>query len=97
MRGRPATFSLNLGGRPNQYDLWPGLAERARRGDALVLVLDDTTEPHPVVRHLAPYFTGVRPGAVVELRAPRGVVARRRLWVFTGLRAGWPPAPPSPG
>ena len=90
LRGHPTTFSLNLGGRANQYDLWPGFPERARAGDALVLALDDTEEPHPTVRRLEPFFTALRRGALVELRARRGVVARRRLWTLVGWTGGWP-------
>jgi 4-amino-4-deoxy-L-arabinose transferase-like glycosyltransferase len=92
MRDRPRTFSLNLAGRANQYDLWPRFAERATPGDALVLALDDTEELHPVIRRLQPYFVQVRSGERVELRARRGVVARRKLWVLTGWSGGWPRA-----
>jgi 4-amino-4-deoxy-L-arabinose transferase-like glycosyltransferase len=97
MRGKPWTFSLNLAGRPNQYDLWPGFALRASPGDALVLALDDTPEMHPTLRQLAPHFREVRPGAAVELRARRGVVARRRLWMLVGWGGSWPMRAPPPG
>ncbi len=40
LRDHPDVLSLNEGGRPNQYDLWPGLEKRVRPGDALVLVSD---------------------------------------------------------
>ena len=39
--GQPEVFSLNLGGRDNQYRYWPGFPERARAGDDLLLVLAD--------------------------------------------------------
>ena len=90
MRGRPTTFSLNLAGRPNQYDFWPGFAQRAAPGDALVLVLEDTDEVHPTLRQLAPHFRETRRGTAVELRARRGVVARRRLWTLLGWGGAWP-------
>jgi 4-amino-4-deoxy-L-arabinose transferase-like glycosyltransferase len=90
MRGKPRTFSLNLAGRPNQYDLWPGFARRAAPGDALVLVLDDTQEMHPALRQLEPHFREVRRGVAIELRARRGVVARRRLWTLLGWGGSWP-------
>ncbi|MDQ3950811.1 MAG: glycosyltransferase family 39 protein, partial [Gemmatimonadota bacterium] len=96
MRDRPRTFSLNLAGRQNQYDLWPGFAERAAPGDALVLVLDDTEELHPTLRQLRPHFAETRRGAAVELRARRGVVARRRLWTLVGWRGSWPARASSP-
>jgi 4-amino-4-deoxy-L-arabinose transferase-like glycosyltransferase len=97
MRGKPRTFSLNLAGRPNQYDLWPGFARRATPGDALVLVLDDTEEMHPALRQLESHFREVRRGAAIELRARRGVVARRRLWTLVGWDASWPMRPTPPG
>jgi 4-amino-4-deoxy-L-arabinose transferase-like glycosyltransferase len=96
MSDRPTTFSLNVVGRPNQYDVWPGFAQRAERGDALVLALDDTDEVHPTLHRLRPYFVEMRAVAVVELRARRGVVARRRVWVLTGWRGEEPPAAAGP-
>ena len=90
--GHPLVFSLNLSGRGNQYDLWPGFADTARPGDALVLALDESAErPGSVVR-LAPYFAAATPSELVELRNRRGVVTRRRLWLMTGWRGGWPSA-----
>jgi hypothetical protein len=96
MRDRPRTFSLNLASRANQYDLWPGFDERAVAGDALVLVLDDT-EDHPTLRQLQPYFAETQRGAAIELRARRGVVARRRLWMLVGWRGTWPVRTSPPG
>lgn len=90
MRDRPMTFALNLGGRPNQYDLWPGFDRAAASGDALVLVLDDTDQLHPTLGRLEPHFAELRRGPVVELRARHGVVARRRLWSLLGWRGSWP-------
>jgi 4-amino-4-deoxy-L-arabinose transferase-like glycosyltransferase len=97
MRGQPRTFSLNLTGRPNQYDLWPGFARRAVPGDALVVALDDTEEMHPTLRQLVPHFAEVRRGAAIELRARRGVVGRRRLWTLVGWGGSWPMRAPAPG
>jgi hypothetical protein len=97
MRGTPRTFSVNLTGRRNQYDLWPGFPQRAAPGDALVLALDDTEEMHPTLRQLEPHFAEVRRGAAVELRARRGVVTRRRLWTLVGWAGSWPARPPPPG
>jgi 4-amino-4-deoxy-L-arabinose transferase-like glycosyltransferase len=85
--GHPVVFSLNLAGRPNQYDLWPTARDSMRLGDALTLVLSDSpAQPAPVAR-LAPHFRTVVPGAVVELHRGTRVVARRRLWHFLGLTA----------
>ncbi|HEY4218924.1 MAG TPA: glycosyltransferase family 39 protein [Gemmatimonadaceae bacterium] len=89
----PATFATNLGGRPNQYDLWPGFRNRAQAGDNLVLVLDDSqTPPSPIVA-LAPYFAMVQPAEVVTLRRGSGEIGTRRIWRLTGWRGGWPQQP----
>jgi hypothetical protein len=62
-----------------------------------VLALDDTEEMHPTLRQLEPHFAEVRRGAVIELRARRGVVARRRLWMLVGWRGSWPMQLSPPG
>ncbi len=90
MRAHPTTYSLNLSGRANQYDLWPGFATRATPGDALVLALDDGEDIHPTVERLEGYFREIRRGEAVELRAHRGLVARRRLWILSGWTGSWP-------
>ena len=84
------TFALNLAGRPNQYDLWPGFAERASVGDNLVLVQDDAPAPNGPVTALFPYFEMVHRGELVTLRRGGGVVGHRRLWVLAGWKGGWP-------
>lgn len=87
----PPTFALNLAGRPNQYDLWPGFSEVARAGDNLVLVLDDSDEPHAAVKALAPYFTTVERGSLEPLRRGGGEIGVRRVWLLLGWRGGWLP------
>ena len=86
----PTVFSMNLSGRRNQYDLWPGFPELAKPGDDLLLVVDESDEMHGTVARLAPYFADVRRDSLVELRNRRGVVAQRRLWVLRDWRTGWP-------
>ncbi|MDB4905373.1 MAG: putative rane protein [Gemmatimonadetes bacterium] len=88
--GHPTTFAANIGGRANQYDLWPTFAATARSGDALILALDDGTDVHPTAARLAPYFTAMRAGARVPLMRGRDTVAVRRLWVLEGWRGAWP-------
>jgi hypothetical protein len=87
-------FAANLGGRANQYDLWPAFRERAMIGDVLVLVLDDVadaeaTEPAPVVA-LAPYFTRVDQGPPVVRTAHGLILGRQRAWLLRYWRGGWP-------
>jgi 4-amino-4-deoxy-L-arabinose transferase-like glycosyltransferase len=85
MPRHPLVFSLNLAGRPNQYDLWPTARDSMRRGDALTAILDDVPDPPSPVARLAPHFSQVVRGPLVELRRGGHVVARRRLWHFLGL------------
>lgn len=90
----PTVFSVNLSGRANQYDLWPGFPEMARRGDDLVLALDEVDGVHSTVARLRPYFALVRRGALVPLSRRGDVIANRRIWILLGWMGGWP-APPS--
>jgi 4-amino-4-deoxy-L-arabinose transferase-like glycosyltransferase len=85
----PTVFSLNVNGRRNQYDLWPGFADAARPGDGMVLVVNEYLESDPVLSGLRPYFERVQPGEVIELRCGEKVL-KRRLW----LCQGWRPPPP---
>ncbi|NUQ21849.1 MAG: glycosyltransferase family 39 protein, partial [Gemmatimonadaceae bacterium] len=86
----PVVFALNLGGRANQYDLWPSFAERAHRGDALVAVLDTGAAGRQVETRLAPFFASADPGERVALRRGGDTVTVRQLWTFTDWRGGWP-------
>jgi hypothetical protein len=88
--GNPAVFSLNVVNRPNQYDYWPGFADRARPDDTLVLVLADGLESETVTRILRPHFREVRQGAEVELRRGGGLITTRRIWTLEGWRGSWP-------
>ncbi len=90
----PPTFATNLSGRANQYDLWPRFPDLARTGDALVLVVDESAEPHAAVARLTPYFTTVERGALVTLRRGSAEIGRRRLWTLLGWRGAWPGAAP---
>ena len=84
------TFALNIGGRPNQYDLWPGFPSRAFPGDRLVVAVDETQGPHGSIVTLSPYFESILRGELVELRRGDAVIAVRRLYTLDGWRGGWP-------
>jgi 4-amino-4-deoxy-L-arabinose transferase-like glycosyltransferase len=84
------TFATNLSGRANQYDLWPRFPAVARVGDALVLVVDESDEPHAAVVRLTPYFASIERGPLVVLRRDSGEIGRRRLWTLVGWRGDWP-------
>ena len=88
----PVTFAIDVQGRPNQYDLWPSFASRARIGDRLVLVLGLYTRApdDPVIAALRPHFAHVSLREVVALRRGSVVRASRRIWVLDGWRGGWP-------
>jgi hypothetical protein len=85
-------FCMCLGGRHNQYELWPGFPATARHGDALVLALDDTPPDvvHITAERLTPYFTSVHRGELAALTRGSDTVGVRRLWVLEGYRGGWP-------
>jgi hypothetical protein len=87
----PITFTIDVQGRPNQYDLWPSFASRARVGDRLVLVLGMHTSAgdDPVIAALAPHFEHVSLREVVALRRGAIVRASRRIWVLDGWRGDW--------
>lgn len=88
---QPATFSLNLSGRGNQYDLWPDFAHRAHPGDNLVVVVDEVSGGvNPVVSRLTPHFQTLTRDSLVDLRNRHGLVAQRRLWVLHGWTGSWP-------
>ena len=84
-------FATNLGGRSNQYDLWPSFRQRATTGDALVLVLDESNaeEPAPIVA-LAPYFSRIDEGPPVVRSAHGLLLGRQRAWLLRDWRGGWP-------
>lgn len=89
----PTVFSLDIGGRPNQYDLWPGYPDVARTGDALVLVLDDDAGTPGPITALLPCFESIVRGEGVDLMRGAQVVTRRRIWQLGGWRGCWPGAP----
>jgi len=93
--GHPMVFGLNIASRPNQYDLWPGFAQTACPGDALLLVLDeDGGEADVVLSGLRSLFAVVEEGELVERRMPSvggagALVGRSRLWLLKGWTGGW--------
>jgi len=92
----PVVFSLDLGGRPTQYGLWPTFPEAAHAGDGMVLVLDDDDgTPGPITR-LLPHFASITRGERVDLRRGRDLVTPRRLWVLGRWRGTWPTSAPPP-
>jgi len=94
----PRTFSLNLTGRANQYDLWPAIADAAPAGATVLLVLDDQREDPRAIRKLTCCFSRIDESEGVTLMRGKHVVARKRIWILSGKGDGWPsrdqPFPP---
>ena len=90
VESNPTTFAVNLAGRPNEYDLWPRFPDRARPGDNLLLVLDDSRTPPGPIEQLAPFFAAVQGGGRVVLRRGRDEITARRVWILFGWNGRWP-------
>ena len=90
LAGHPRTFSLNLTTRRNHYDFWPSLPGTARRGDSVVLVVDELATAHPTVELLAPHFSAARRGEMVTLARDGDPVKYLRVWRLDGWLGSWP-------
>ena len=86
----PRVFSLNLVGRPNQYDLWGTFPERAAGGASLLLVLDDERVEPRVIYKLSCCFQSISQGESVALVRGENVSARKRIWYLEGWNGSWP-------
>lgn len=87
----PHAYSLNLGARRNQYDLWPRFTDEARAGASMLLVLEEPAEGTPgPIRRLDGHFAALEPGPLVTMRRGDEYVGRRRLWVLSGWAGTWP-------
>lgn len=80
--GHPYVTSLNIGGRRNQYDLWPGLDTVAARGDCAILVVDDSPAGRSVAARAAGSFERARMLRVVRLTRGAQVVGTRAIWLL---------------
>ncbi len=82
----PEVFSLNIASRPNEYDLWPSFAERARPGDDLVVALIPPApgRPDTVIAALRPHFD--RATHVERLHITDGADLVRDVWLLEGWR-----------
>lgn len=93
--GKPTTFALNLTSRRNAYDYWPGFAQRAQRGDALVLVLDQVSDAHaehPTVGILKQHFALTRRGEAFAVTRNGEPLRQVQIWILDGWRGTWPRA-----
>lgn len=78
----PTVFSLNLGGRPNQFDLWATAYEKVRPGDGMVAVFDDNPAGDSLGVRVGRWFKESRRGEQVVLMREQGAVAHRRIWLY---------------
>lgn len=78
----PTVFSLNLAGRPNQFDLWQTVYDEVKPGDGLVAVFDDNATGDAVGARVAGWFKESRRGPAVVMRRGEGAVAHRRVWLY---------------
>jgi len=79
----PRVFSLNLGGRANQYNLWPSIYSVASHADCAVVVVDEGEAGERVVRKIGADSAALVSHAVMKWR---GVpVGRRAIWLVRGL------------
>ena len=96
----PRAFAMNLTGRANQYDLWPQFVDAAPLGATLILVLDDERNEPRVIRKLGCCFMRIDESEGVMLMRGNSVVEKKRVWILSGKRDGWPvrdqPFPPQP-
>ena len=89
--GRPVIPALNLGGRANQYELWPNFTDEPRPGLTLLLVLELPREGVPgPIRRLTTSFDSITPGPLLPLMRGEVELGHRRLWILAGWNGTWP-------
>lgn len=86
----PRVFSIDLLGRPNQYDLWPRFTDLAHAGDSLLLVTGCGRGTPRLVTRLAPHFRSAVGRPPVPLLRRGRIVSRRCITVLTGWDGTWP-------
>lgn len=85
----PRVFALNLGGRANQYDLWPSIYTVAKPTDCALVVVDEGSGGETVVQRIGADSASIFGDAVMEWRG--FPVGRRAIWLVRGI-PGSPPA-----
>jgi hypothetical protein len=81
--GNPAVFSLNLGGRANQYDLWPTIYAVATPSDCGLVVVDESAEGEAVVKRLGAASASLLEHAEMTWRG--SPIGRRAIWLVRGI------------
>lgn len=83
MHGNPRVFSLNLGGRANQYDLWPKIYSVAAASDCALIVVDEGAPGKTVVKRFGAASASVIGNAVLTWRG--SPIGRRAIWLVHGI------------
>lgn len=98
LAGQPTVFALNLGGRTNQYDVWPNAWQRIRPDDGLVAVFDADVKGDSLATRVGGWFDRQQQGPTVSLQRNGGEITTRRIWVYRTARnvPGERPAPSAP-
>lgn len=79
----PRVFSLNLGGRANQYDLWPSIYSAASHTDCAIVAVDEGAGGENVVRRIGADSAALIGHAEMKWRGV--VVGRRAIWIVRGI------------
>lgn len=79
---QPTVFALNLGGRTNQYDVWPSAYTKIRPGDGLVAVFDADAKGDSLAAVVGTWFAATKQGATVSLQRNGGEITTRRIWLY---------------
>jgi 4-amino-4-deoxy-L-arabinose transferase-like glycosyltransferase len=79
---QPRVFALNLGGRTNQYDIWPNAYDKIRPGDGLVAVFDADARGDSLAGVVGSWFSASKQGVTSPLRRGDGLVTARRIWMY---------------
>jgi 4-amino-4-deoxy-L-arabinose transferase-like glycosyltransferase len=82
LHDHPTVFSLNLAGRPNQFDLWKTVYDTMRPGDGMIAVFDDNPVGDTLGLRVARWFREVKRGPQVVLRRGDAPIAYRRIWLY---------------
>ena len=90
LKGQPHVLSLNLMGRPNQYDLWDTFKGSAKIGASILLVLDDEVAEPKLIQKLNCCFQRIDQGERVAMVRDGALIARKRLWFLGVWNGEWP-------
>lgn len=88
LSGHPRVLSLNVGGRPNQYDLWTTLPAVVRDapGTCLALVIDPGVDPRTTPGMPLAYFSSVHPLGTVTRAHDGATLGTRAVWLLDPRR-----------